>query len=85
MPESDLLKQIAELQALNIELLIGDEKRRNMLGLFRKKLFFKSGSKIGYTKIGRHRKAYSLSPKHRKKTILDLCPFILLSTYKICD
>ncbi len=40
MPESDLLKQIAELQALNIELLIGDEKRRNMLGLFRKETIF---------------------------------------------
>lgn len=36
MPESDLLKQIAELQARNSELLAENEKLRNMLGLPKK-------------------------------------------------
>ncbi|MDH8701516.1 superfamily II DNA or RNA helicase [Dysgonomonadaceae bacterium PH5-43] len=40
MPDPDLLKQIAELQALNSELLVENEKLRNMLGLPRKEPTF---------------------------------------------
>lgn len=36
MSEPDLLKQIAEQQTLNIELLVENEKLRNILGLSRK-------------------------------------------------